>query len=110
MLLVYLVINQLEGLLTPYLLRCAHLACEKSVSVKGKGCLFLIPSLSLKDPIIDDGTEGCGLLLFNCFHLQNMHHGLFDDGPSVAGHGHPVGNRHVQMCEKIACSQSFLHS
>lgn len=51
--------------MTPYLLRCVHLASEKSVSVKGKRCLFLISSLSFKEPVIDDSTEGCSLLSFN---------------------------------------------
>lgn len=66
--------------MTPHCLECVHLASYKSAAGKGKVCLFLISSLSLKESVIDDGTEGCSLLLFRCFHLQNMQRGLLDDG------------------------------
>ena len=76
--------------------------------MKGKGCLFLISSITLKEPLIDDGTEGCSLLLFSSFHLQTMHRAYRMMAPSEPGLS--GGNRHVQVCEKIACSPSFLHS
>lgn len=68
-----------------YFLRYVHLASKKSASMKGKGYVFSISSLSLKEPIINDGPFG-------------------------ADHGLSVGIRHIQMYEKSACYQPFLHS